>query len=86
MRTILSIAAATLAVVTAAHADIFQWEYINPADPSQGKRQSTTLCPAARAVPGRCKPVEPQPDDGLPDSRGPWSTLTLHRVGLVNEP
>jgi uncharacterized protein YjbI with pentapeptide repeats/formylglycine-generating enzyme required for sulfatase activity len=25
-------------------ADIFQWEYINPADPSQGKRQSTTLC------------------------------------------
>jgi uncharacterized protein YjbI with pentapeptide repeats/formylglycine-generating enzyme required for sulfatase activity len=24
--------------------DIFQWEYINPADPGQGKRQSTTLC------------------------------------------
>jgi uncharacterized protein YjbI with pentapeptide repeats len=28
-----------------AHADIFQWEYINPADPSQGKRRSTTLVP-----------------------------------------
>jgi uncharacterized protein YjbI with pentapeptide repeats len=26
-----------------AHADIFQWEYVNPADLSQGKRQSTTL-------------------------------------------
>lgn len=26
-------------------ADIFQWEYLNPADPSQGKQQSTTLCP-----------------------------------------
>jgi uncharacterized protein YjbI with pentapeptide repeats len=50
MRTILSIAAATLAVVTAAHADIFQWEYINPADPSQGKRQSTTLAPDGAGV------------------------------------
>jgi uncharacterized protein YjbI with pentapeptide repeats len=40
---------------TPAHADIFQWEYINPADPSQGKRQSTTLCPDGAgidAVPG----------------------------------
>jgi uncharacterized protein YjbI with pentapeptide repeats len=38
-----------------ARADIFQWEYINPADPSQGKRQSTTLCPdgaGVDAVPG----------------------------------
>jgi uncharacterized protein YjbI with pentapeptide repeats len=26
-------------------ADIFQWEYVNPADPSQGKRQSATLVP-----------------------------------------
>ena len=28
-----------------ARADIFKWEYINPADPSQGKRQSTMLAP-----------------------------------------
>jgi uncharacterized protein YjbI with pentapeptide repeats len=38
-----------------AHADIFQWEYINPADPSQGKRQSSTLAPdgaGVDAVPG----------------------------------
>jgi uncharacterized protein YjbI with pentapeptide repeats len=28
-----------------ATADVFQWEYINPADPSQGKRQSATLAP-----------------------------------------
>ena len=25
--------------------DIFQWEYINPADPSQGKQESATLAP-----------------------------------------
>jgi probable HAF family extracellular repeat protein len=44
--------AASLAAVPAiylpmprAHADIFQWEYINPANPALGKKQSTTLCP-----------------------------------------
>src|SRR5262249_45696959 len=38
-----------------AQADIYQWEYINPADPSQGKRQSTLLAPdgaGVDAVPG----------------------------------
>jgi uncharacterized protein YjbI with pentapeptide repeats len=34
----------TVAVGTA-HAEIFRWEYVNPADPSQGKRASATLCP-----------------------------------------
>jgi uncharacterized protein YjbI with pentapeptide repeats len=55
MRTIPSIAVAVLVFASAAHADIFQWEYINPADPSQGKRQSTTLAPhgaGVDAVPG----------------------------------
>jgi uncharacterized protein YjbI with pentapeptide repeats len=55
MRTILSIAAAMFVFANAAHADIFQWEYINPADPSQGKRQSTTRAPDGAgidAVPG----------------------------------
>ena len=55
MRTILSIVAMMFAFAPAAHADIFQWEYINPADPTQGKRQSTTLCPSGAgvdAVPG----------------------------------
>jgi uncharacterized protein YjbI with pentapeptide repeats len=55
MRTIVSIAAVMFAFANAAHADIFQWEYINPADPSQGKRQSTTLAPdgaGVDAVPG----------------------------------
>jgi uncharacterized protein YjbI with pentapeptide repeats len=40
---------------TPARADIYQWEYINPADPSQGKQQSTTLAPdgaGVDAVPG----------------------------------
>ena len=38
-----------------ARADIFQWEYINPADPSLGKQPSTTLAPdgaGVHAVPG----------------------------------
>src|SRR5262245_20237859 len=55
MRTILSIAAAIFAFANAAHAEIYQWEYINPADPSQGKQQSTTLAPdgaGVDAVPG----------------------------------
>src|SRR5262245_16569271 len=41
--------------VTSARADIFQWQYINPADPSQGKQQSTALAPdgaGVDAVPG----------------------------------
>ena len=37
--------ALAVAFPNAAHADIFQWEYINPADPSQGKKQSATLAP-----------------------------------------
>jgi hypothetical protein len=52
------IAAAILPLVAlagSARADIFQWEYINPANPGQGKRQSTTLAPdgaGVDAVPG----------------------------------
>src|SRR4051812_46182095 len=46
---LLSISAATLATLAAfgsvTRADIFQWEYINPANPAQGKQPSTTLCP-----------------------------------------
>jgi hypothetical protein len=34
-----------VACAASGHADIFQWEYINPADPSDGKQQSTTLAP-----------------------------------------
>jgi uncharacterized protein YjbI with pentapeptide repeats len=44
-----------VAVAGAAQADIFQWEYINPNDPSQGKRQSTSPAPdgaGVEAVPG----------------------------------
>jgi uncharacterized protein YjbI with pentapeptide repeats len=39
-----------VACAGAARADIFQWEYINPADPSQGKQQSTTLAPGGAGV------------------------------------
>src|SRR5215470_7270302 len=50
---VLRIAAAMFPLVafaTSARADIFQWEYINPADPSQGKQQSTTLVPDGAGV------------------------------------
>jgi uncharacterized protein YjbI with pentapeptide repeats len=43
----------TVVVITSVspvRADIFQWEYINPADPNQGKRQSTTLAPDGAGV------------------------------------
>src|SRR5262245_29312249 len=33
-----------------AKADIFQWEYVDPNDPSQGKRQSTSLAPGGAGV------------------------------------
>jgi Pentapeptide repeats (8 copies) len=33
-----------------ARADVYQWEYINPADPSQGKQQSSTLAPEGYGV------------------------------------
>src|SRR5262245_32038371 len=55
MRTIPLFAAAMFTFVSAARADIYRWEYINPADPNQGKRQSTTLAPdgaGVDAVPG----------------------------------
>lgn len=32
-------------LVGTADADIYQWEYVNPADPSLGKQQSAVLCP-----------------------------------------
>jgi uncharacterized protein YjbI with pentapeptide repeats len=57
-RRVLHIAVTLLSLVglaAPARADIYQWEYINPADPSQGKQQSTTLAPSGAgvdAVPG----------------------------------
>jgi uncharacterized protein YjbI with pentapeptide repeats len=44
-----------LILATPTQADIYQWEYIDPADPSQGKQQSTALAPdgaGVDAVPG----------------------------------
>jgi uncharacterized protein YjbI with pentapeptide repeats len=46
---------ATFAPMPVARADIFEWEYINPANPSLGKQQSTILTPdgaGADAAPG----------------------------------
>src|SRR5215210_3058471 len=45
-----AITAGMSAAPNPASADIFQWEYINLANPSQGKRQSTTLCPGGAGV------------------------------------
>jgi uncharacterized protein YjbI with pentapeptide repeats len=44
-----------LAAATPLRADIYQWEYINPLNPSEGKQQSATLTPGGAgvdAVPG----------------------------------
>jgi autotransporter-associated beta strand protein/T5SS/PEP-CTERM-associated repeat protein len=46
---------ASFATTPLARADIFQWEYINPADPNQGKQPSITLAAdgaGASAAPG----------------------------------
>jgi uncharacterized protein YjbI with pentapeptide repeats len=54
-RAVFALLAFAVAPVGASRGDIFQWEYIDPADPSQGKRQSATLCPGgagAVAAPG----------------------------------
>jgi hypothetical protein len=56
-----------VAFASAAQADIYQWEYINPADPSQGKQQSTTLAPRRRA---RRLLGTSQSFDGVSDRRG----------------
>ncbi|MCC7087299.1 MAG: pentapeptide repeat-containing protein, partial [Pirellulales bacterium] len=37
--------AAALVWATVARADIYQWEYVNPGDPGEGKQPSATLCP-----------------------------------------
>lgn len=34
------------------HADIFQWEYVNPGNPNQGRQQSATLCVDGEGVSG----------------------------------
>ena len=71
---------------SAARADIFQWEYINPADPSQGKQQSTTLAPdgaGVDAVPG-ADLTWPQPDHGLSDWRGFDERLRGSYANLTN--
>lgn len=41
---------ALFAPTPVAHADIFQWQYINPANPSLGKQQSTMLAPDGAGV------------------------------------
>jgi len=37
-------------LIQQAAADIFQWEWVDPGDPSQGIRQSSTLCPDGGGV------------------------------------
>jgi uncharacterized protein YjbI with pentapeptide repeats len=46
----LTCALAVISLATAARADIFQWAWVNPNDPSQGKYQSTTLCPGGSGL------------------------------------
>jgi uncharacterized protein YjbI with pentapeptide repeats len=48
-----------------ARADIFQWEYTNAADPSQGKRQSRMIAPGGAGV------------DAVPGANLAWRNLTM---------
>ncbi len=41
---------ALMALAVAARADIYQWEWVDPGDPGQGKQESTTLCPDGAGV------------------------------------
>jgi uncharacterized protein YjbI with pentapeptide repeats len=44
-----------VSVARSSSADIYQWEYVNPSDPSQGKQQSSIVCAGGAgvdAVPG----------------------------------
>src|SRR5262245_42095613 len=57
MRTILnhrillvSLSPFLLVFASSARADIYQWEYIDPADPAQGRQQSSTLAPDGAGV------------------------------------
>jgi uncharacterized protein YjbI with pentapeptide repeats len=40
-----------VAITRVGWAEIDQWEYVNPADPSQGKQQSSTMCPDGQGDP-----------------------------------
>lgn len=52
IKTTLTVAALSLALcsATTTRADIFEWEFIDPTDPSQGKQQSSTLVPDGAGV------------------------------------
>ncbi len=39
-----------VAIAMVARADIYQWQWVNPSDPSQGKIPSSTLCPGGAGV------------------------------------
>ena len=52
IKTIFAVTGLSLALCTATftRADIFQWEYINPGDPGQGKQKSNALVPDGEGV------------------------------------
>jgi uncharacterized protein YjbI with pentapeptide repeats len=61
----IEVAMLALALASPVQADIFQWEYINPADPSLGKQQSATLTPDGAGV------------DAVPDADLSFRNLTM---------
>jgi uncharacterized protein YjbI with pentapeptide repeats len=84
-----------LIVATPTQADIYQWEYINPFDHNEGKRQSTTLAPdgaGVDAVPNanlirRNLTMAYLIGRDLTDARVYWSNLTgadLSQANLTN--
>jgi hypothetical protein len=49
-RTMIAALAGLLVMNAVASADIYQWEYIDPAHPELGKQESVTLCPDGEGV------------------------------------
>jgi uncharacterized protein YjbI with pentapeptide repeats len=51
-KTLLTVTLVSIVLCTATftRADIFEWEYINPGDPGQGKQQSSALVPDGEGV------------------------------------
>ena len=63
---------AILVLTSASHADIFEWQWVDPLDHSQGKKESNILCPGGAGL---------VPEPGMV---GNWADLTkAYLIGFV---
>ena len=71
---LVAVVASCILNTPALHADIYQWEHIDPGDPSRGRRQSSTLAPDGLGV-------EPEPRADLRNLD--LSTAWLHKADMA---